>query len=353
MADWVEGLTLLGLRAGGAAFVLVSGYVLWGIMTGRMAGGEAVSPADRARIVENVILAGRILSISGLVLIFSAATRYYWEEVTGYLFLIGGGALYWGVPMLIGSSLQLVGTDYARVLVFVVGQFKLVGIMAMVFSVPFILADFWLKMRGVRRAIPRSAVSVSKEPEAPKSRLYIFCWQLPYCREYLRKFCNAYEQRKSCWRVKSGCYCDEDMILRVMKRSSTSRLPGFDQRYSEVAGGKKSLTSAQKRERCRQCFLYAEHQKQKYRMLSPLVFPATMLLMWIYLDPVRKALKFALDKTDTLAQNLQYGPAIANQWTNAQATSETVMWLFLMCIGLVVITYLLRGLEFMIFELQM
>lgn len=350
--DAVDRLTALGLEVGGGAFALVSIYLLWGLASGSLA-----RVADHERVVQNVWFACKILTTGGIVLILSAALRYYLDEITGYVLLIGGALLHWGIPMAVGSSVQGVSLQAASLPAYVASQFSFVGIIALVVAVPFIVADFWLKLRGVRRGVPRGAVVVSKGQEPPRSRFYFFCWQMPYCREYLRGFCKAYENRKSCWRLKSGCYCDEDMILRVMKRSATSKVAGFDQRYSSVAGPKsKDLTGAQKRQRCRQCFIYVEHQKLKYRILSPLAFPAAVTIIWMYFKPVKTLLHEALKLTEQFAGQISFKPGtaevIGNQWANTPATSNTIEWLFLICLGLVLVTYLLRGLEYFIFDLQ-
>ena len=357
--DLVDILTKFGLQAGAVVFILVSVYLLWGVMSGSLARISSLPQADQARIWENLRLAWKALTISGLALIFSVAIRHHADESAGYALLIGGASFYWGMPMLVGSSAQVsrVAAAASPPLGYTVSQFQLVGTVALVVAAPLILSDFWYKLRGVRRPAARGAVTIPKEGDLPRSRVYLFCWQMPYCRDYLRRFCKAYEQRKSCWRIKSGCYCDEDMILRVMKRSSTSKVAGFDQRYSEVFGGtSKNLAVAQKRQRCRQCFLYSEHQKQKYRILSPLVFPGAIAVMWMYLKPVKAVLQFALDKADFLVRSLSLhqtaGHAVANPWANAPATSETVQWIFLACLLLILITYMLRGLEFCIFDLQ-
>ena len=354
--DVVDRLTVLGLQVGGGAFVLVSVYLLWGIISGTLTNLSSLAAEDLQRVLKNVQFACKVLTASGVVLVFSGAIRYYLDEITGYLLLISGAVLHWGIPMAVGSSLQQVSFEAASLPAYVTAQYSLVGVVALVAAVPFIIADFWFKLRGVQRRTARGAIIVSKEEELPRSRFHIFCWQMPYCRDYLRKFCRAYEQRKSCWRIKSGCYCDEDMILRVMKRSSTSKVPGFDQRYTEVAGKTKDLTPAQKRQRCRQCFLYQEHQKQKYRMLSPLAFPAGVAIMWVYLKPVKLLLHEALEFTDRFAGQISFGTgaqqAVTSQWANAPATSNTIEWLFLVCIGLILVTYLLRALEYFVFDLQ-
>lgn len=360
--DAVEGVTGVGMWYGGGAFIIISGYVLYGILSGSMAKYASLQQADQLRILNNVLLSCKVLTITGVVAILGAAIRHYADEITGYMLLISGAVLHWGAPMLIGSSVQnqTLSTIAAQLPFHIASTYKMVGILSLGIAAPFILVDFWLKMRGERRDIStrpaRKATVVAKDEKqvVPKNHFYICCWHMPYCREYLRSFCKAYEQRKSCWRVKSGCYCDEDMILRVMKNAKTAKVAGFDQRFSGVAGTGKSLGGSEKRDRCRQCFLYQEHQKQKYRLLSPLAFPATVILMWMYLQPVKAVLGKALSFTDKFAGSVTYGhgQAVGNQWANAPVTSETVLWMFLICTGLIIVTYVLRGIEYAIFDMQ-
>lgn len=353
--DTLDRLTTLGLQVGGGAFALVSIYLLWGLITGSLANAATLPQADRFRVLQNIQLACKILSISGIVGVASAAIRYYLDEITGYALLIGGAVFHWGIPMLVGTSLQGVSLQAAQLPAYVVSQYSQVGMVSLMLAGPLIAMDFWYKMRGVHRKASRGAAVVVPDSEIPKARLYFFCWQMPYCRDYLRKFCTAYEKKKSCWRLKSGCYCDEEMILRVMKRSATSKLDGFDQRYS-LPDTKKKLTATQKRRRCRECFIYTEHQKLKYRIMSPLVFPAAIVIIWMYFKPVKALLHGALELTDKFAGRISFGsgpvPEMGVKIGTTAAASNTVEWLFLICLGMILVTYLLRGLEYFIFDLQ-
>lgn len=357
--DLLDSLSRLGLQIGGLIFAGSCIYLLWGVFSGSLTHVSALGQQDQARIWENVEIFCEALTISGLVLLVSAMIRFYSEEITGYVFLITGAAFYWGFPMLVGSALQarpIVGAGGSPVF-HIVSQFQLIGVVALVLAVPLIMADFLFKLRGVQRPTKKGAVTVSKETEQPRSRLYLFCWQMPYCRDYLRKYCKAYEQRKSCWRLKSGCYCDEDLILRVMKKDG-AKATGFDQRFSAptIGARSKQLTAAQKRQRCRECFLYTEHQRQKYRLLSPLVFPAVIGIIWMYFKPVKVWLETGLTWIDEKMAFLSMHPSASqtpnSQWVNVHATSDVVIWLFIICVGMVLITYLLRGLEYAIFDLQ-
>ena len=357
--DLLDSLSRVGLQIGGLIFGGTCAYLLWGVFSGSWVQTGAFSQQDQGRVWGDIGIFCKAFVISGFALLISAAYRFYAEEVTGYLFLIGGAALYWGIPILVGSTVQSVlpFNTSASPTLHVVNQFRLVGIVALVLAAPLVLIDFYFKLRRAQSSTQKSAVSASQKLEVPRARLYLFCWQTPYCRDFVRKYCKAYEQRKSCWRIKSGCYCDEGLILLAMRREG-AKAAGFDQQFSATATPQKSkrLTEAEKRQRCRECFLYIEHQKQKYRLLSPLVFPAVIGLLWAYFKPIKAWLEASLvwiDKRVTAISVLpssEYSPA--NQWVNGQAMSDVVVWLFIICVGVILITYLLRALEYAIFELQ-
>ena len=361
--DTADKLTVLGLQIGGAAFAVVSVYLLWGIFTGSMSRAGALGGEDLRRILENIQIACNILVFSGVAMVVCGSVRFYLDEETGYVLMCAGTTLRWGMPVLVGSTIQTLTIQTASLPAYVAAQYTFVGTVSLIAAAPFLILDFWRKARGAKRRAKRGALLVTKaddEEQLPKSRLCVFCWQMPYCRDYLRKFCQAYERRKSCWRIKSGCYCDEDMILRVMKRSTTSKVEGFDQRYAWLEGGGKGkqIGAAQKRQRCRECFIFTEHQKIKYRVMSPLTFPLTAALMWIYFRPLKSLLHNALQLTDKFAGRLSYLPKthelnpLTAGWSDSATASNTVEWLFLCCLALVLVTYLLRGLEYFIFDLN-
>lgn len=357
MPEVVYGLIERMFVWGAVTFAIGIVYVAWGVFTGRMEDAMNLSQAERFQIAKNVIFACKLIEFGGIACLIGASARFFYEETLGYILLIIGAALYWGVAVMFGPTVQGMSLRAGDLAVFAVRQVQTVGTAALVLAGPFILVDFWAKLRGVKRSEKGDAARAAQKDEIPKSRLYLFCWQMPYCRDYLRKVCTAYEVRKPCWRIKSGCYCDENMILKVLQRSKTSKIPGFDQRYSEAAVGlSKNLTPAQKRARCRQCFLYTEHQKQKYRMLSPLAFPAVIALIWIYLRPVKTLLAKALTFTDQFAGTVSFGPSpeevASKPWLNPSSVSNAVEWLFIVCIGLILVSYVLRAIEYAVFDLQ-
>lgn len=361
--DSVDRLTILGLQVGGIAFGLVSAYLLWGIIAGSLSKAGFLSGQDLQRVLQNIQIACKILTISGVVIVISGCIRFYLDDVMGYILLLVGAGLRWGMPVLVGSSLNDVAIAATTLPAYVAAQYSFVGTVALVTAAPFLLIDFYRKLSEAKRRAARGPIvftpGQTEEEDVPKGKMCVFCWQMPYCRNYLRMYCQAYERRRSCWRIKSGCYCDEQMILRMMKRSNTSHVAGSDQRYAWIAGDEKGkqLTGAQKRQRCRECAIYLDHQRQKYQVLGPLAFPASLLIMYMYLKPAKAVMHQALQLTDKFAARLSYNSVPqgmqANQWASSPVASNTVEWLFLMCLGLVLVTYIIRGIEYFIFDLQM
>jgi hypothetical protein len=361
LIDFIGGVSSWGFWVGGLAFIATTGYLLWAILSQSMV--RAMSQVETVGLAtSNLTYASQILYYSGLVAVISAAVRYYDDEASGYLLLLFGAALRWGVPTLVAQSFPSDVGDAAAWTVYLLKQFAFIGAVALIAAVPPLLYDFYFKITATGAPKKsRGALTIAKPEDAPPptSRFQIHCWNMPYCRDYLRKFCKPTEQGKSCWRIKSGCYCDEEMILRVMEKSSTSSKGwgGFDQRFSEAAGGKtKEMTPAQKRERCRKCFIYAEHQKMKYRVLSPLSFVAALALLYMYNKPLMMAMDKGLSLTDQVASHITFKTSIpgtaGTEWSNNPAFNGMAEWLLLICIGLTLVGYILRALEYMIFDLQ-
>lgn len=349
-------LLALCVKVGGLAFICISAYLLWGILSYKLANAMALPKADQQRIFESTILACKILRACGIVFIISTAVAFYAEEVAGYLMLLGGSLLFWGLPMLTSSTIVNMDQRVVGLAIYILAQFKAVGIVGLAASVPLIMFDFWIRLSGRKRRLLRRATTVSDEDQSAKSRLYINCWQMPYCRDYLRRFCKAYQSRKTCWRIRSGCYCDENMILRAMKSGGTGTPGGFDQRFTQLAGKSKQLTAAQKRARCRQCFLYARHQEQKFRIVSPFAFIFVLGVMWVYSGVIKGWLREGLSWMDKSAAYFSFLPKaqeLAYQnWSGSTSANTVAEWLFLGCAYLILVTFALRLLEVFIFDLQ-
>jgi hypothetical protein len=135
-------------------------------------------------------------------------------------------------------------------------------------------ATFWIRQLPERMQA-RADVGVAQKAEPAQRRIaknataFSPCWQLPFCREVIRKQCPAYLARKTCWKFGRGCYCDEEMISRIIRGESINVIKA------------PTRMSRKGKPPCGRCYIYLEHQSHKFRMLSPLAVPATVIAVYL------------------------------------------------------------------------
>ncbi|MHB0999279.1 MAG: hypothetical protein ACYC27_08530 [Armatimonadota bacterium] len=353
---FLETLIDLGLKIGGVLFAVISAWLIWGMMRGALAGTELIPQADYIRIFTNIVKAGDLLTISGVTVIACAAAKYYHDEITGYVLIICGVALHWGMPMAVDDTPRQI----QPIIAYIMSQYGLVGTVALIVAIPFMLVGLWSlvkaeKMMAAKTAkCAKGATAKTSSEMAKESRIYFHCWQTPFCRDYMKDFCDAYKKKKSCWRLHSGCYCDENMIIRALRGKGDVKSPALDRELNMFKSTVKELSWLQKRARCEQCEMRVEHQKQKYQIASPLGFIMPIAAMWSYHDYTREMLKRFLmytDKfTDMVSLGVKSGQTDSTGIAQFLGTSSMVEIIFMVCVGLLMITFLLRVIEYLIFK---
>lgn len=353
----IDTISEIGFFAGGGLFVIATIYLLYGLFSGSMVGALSFAREHgNAGFAQNLQLLHTVIKISGLAFLFSIVIRYYQEEVTAYLLLVFGAVIYLGMPALIRSSIQNTSAEIAAPILGIDNIYGMIGIITLALSVPLIIMDIWKKATLNSARSKSSEELITSTKDGVSVPIYAHCWQMPYCREYLKKHCGAYKKRRDCWRSKSGCYCDEEMMLQAMKSS------GAERQSIPAAGNipyaaKKRATSEEKKERCRSCMLYILHQRQKFHLFTPLAFPVVILIMVLLFGPLMKVLGKIVEFTDRLALALSIAPGNADaalqKYTVVMRTSNTIEWVLFICIALVLVSLLLKVIEYLIFDLQM
>jgi len=205
---------------------------------------------------------------------------------------------------------------------------------------------------SVRRVLERRWGDEDERKKHVKPKFYGSCWDMIFCRDFVRRVCPAYAARKPCRRIKIGCYCDEKTILRAMTSAGADNehAQGIINSLGLNRHSTTRLSNKLKRERCRRCGIYAEHQRQKYRLLSPMVFPAIGVLLYVFYEQISMWVGIALQKTDRFMSFLTYGSQASRYALSDQGqllTTLAIVWL-----TIIVISYALRALEYLVFELQ-
>jgi hypothetical protein len=127
--------------------------------------------------------------------------------------------------------------------------------------------------------------------DATKRSFIPLCWQMSRCRPAVRLTCPNYIDRMTCWKRRSGCFCDRELANYLMANvdSGSDAQEVIDMEVDANKAGIKSEGSmryyvdkstrrpwkVQKR-LCYACPLFTEHQEYKYKNLHWISLPITV-----------------------------------------------------------------------------
>lgn len=332
-------------------------------------------------IAKLLMWAGLIASLLSLtfliyyVVLFSGSTtadkvaaqgfiELFRKVLTGGLlaFYIGGAYLFWGEGWMeivqILSALAcytapiyfpmiLPGASTGVALVATIGM-QHAGLGAGIVAAGVLVMDVILKVQSrLRQGIKADQLKYGKGIKEETDRKNVFmgkCWQLPYCRKFVRERCPIYHARRTCWREKVGCMCEEEVIKGAMENRAIPKDIVAAARYIPQNN---KITLLQKMERCRQCVIYNEHQKHKYRLALPLVLVGFFGLIGILWYPLNALMH-------GVVAGIQAGIEKATM-SGGATTVQVPDWaqqVMLVCICLILLAYALKLLEFFIFKLK-
>jgi len=332
------------------AMVLATGYLLYGIFSGQL------SPDTPPRIVANLQLVGQVLAVSAglstVCLVLITFAEIAWAVLAG---IIGLGYLL-GIPFLIAGharsatspaaqSLMTWGTLTGTIIVAVVGLRILYEVYHQV-------------VRGglrLKEAQPQ-AEGKAKPGEGGKLKTiwpWTPCWQLPFCHQVIREMCPAFKAHKSCWRFGRGCNCDPGLVEQLIRTGGVGASADSSQRRRQQEYMRADLqadTSVQ-RERtisCAQCAIYLEHQRAKFRFVNPILAIATILAFFVFYQPLLKLYDLTIRGMASLASQFTYGSQVDPQHWFDQLNTPTVQVFFLIILGLLVLSWVLKFTEWLI-----
>jgi len=284
----------------------------------------------------------------------------------------------------------------------ILGQFRVAGLMLAVPGGVLLIRDIFLRIvDGNRRK--RDEFSAMEYGGAVKEQaavrpamigMFAKCWQLAYCRDAIRVRCPIFHHRTKCWRERVGCMCEENVIRHALDALINKEIISFEKPKVEksedeedelIAGipgiheGQEptqeimpavipkhvdskhvriphnpNLSAWTKRERCRNCVIYNEHQRLKYQFISPIVVLAVPGLAYWQLDNIGKYLNKLLATLDKMMQSVSLDPNATNKGiaTSITHTSVIAEYMVLGCLAVIVTTMALRVVEWAIFKLK-
>jgi hypothetical protein len=387
--DWVRKAMQLSV----VATVALGAYVLYGFMFGEVGNWSSLTPDNRARLLNNITGAIFWFNISFSVMMLTICILYYDEETLGYVLIAAGVFCYYGVPFMF--SMMSLGTleewNRTRNLP-ALAAYNEIMMLGLILAIPggiLTIRDIILRLAdGSRRKREEFTAlqyggSVKEEKEVSPALIGVFakCWQMSYCREAIRKRCPIFHARTRCWKQRVGCMCEENVIRKAMdslinkedmdlikkEEPVNASVGGLPPQKTEEMPRREivrdiapkdvkiphnpNLTSAQKKERCRNCVIYNEHQRLKYQFLSPLVIIIIPLVCFIYFEQIQTGLNSLLSGADRIMANLSLGANPASL-SLTSSVSSAAQYIILACLMVIALTWTLRFLEYVVFKLK-
>lgn len=351
MLRWITTFTQWMISVGAILFLLGFAYLMYAVFLAGLDQSQSFSAADQARIQGNLSLAGRIMLLGAGLVVIGVAWNYLEEAVVGVILLLLAVLFYWGLPFLMGQlgALPVPGSLRA----FALEQLRL--LMWVLFPPGLVLTVFVGIAQGIRRLkygasldqTLRLGSNVGRQ-EVPQKFLGK-CWQLPYCRDYVRQRCPIYHARRTCWREGVGCMCEEKNIAMALQNVRISDNPEANTRYIPH---NTTLTKWELRQRCAECVIYNEHQRQKYQLFAPLTVGLVLGIAYFFREPLRGQVFELLGLLDRLLAQFTLMPSEAREGVlkAAAQANETAAWVLYISLTIVVLSYSLRLVETIIFK---
>lgn len=314
---------------------------------------EGLSAADRSRITNNLSMAGRMTILGFAAMILGMCWIYITEVWLGYLLILLAGAFYWALPYL---AIQVKGAEPSEgsLAQHALLQFRYLAWVLMPPGV--LLAVYSAITQGFNRLRYGSSLDQTLQFGATTTkqgtnmqRFLGKCWQLPYCRDYIRQRCPIYHARRTCWRERIGCMCEEKTIMLAMQNVTPSPNPENNVRLIPY---NRELSPYELKDRCYHCVIYNEHQRQKYQLIAPITVGSVVLIAYFFQTTFRGWMFSLLGWLDKTMSQFSFTPAQAGERV-AEATfkaNETAALVLYIALIIITLSYLLRLVETALFK---
>ncbi len=320
---------------------------------------SAVGSADPAALVQaksNIATFGMVALLGVLAISLGIAWLMNGEETVGPILLIGGAALYFAqtyLPMMLGDSGKAEGVQALQAISTAGIPAAAIGLVVILIEV---IARVKLRSSEGSKSDQLKFGKGIKEERDIRNVFMGKCWQLPYCRKFVRERCPIYHARRSCWKERVGCMCEESVIRNAMEGTV---IPSDIIAAAKYIPRNNKLTPEQKAARCHQCVIYNEHQKHKYKLAIPAASLGVAGLYIVFREPMGDAIKSGLLNTDKFVKKatLQTAPGQSQNPPEAQPTSiegGVIPYheIILVVCCFVVLAYAIKTIEYLLFKLK-
>ncbi len=352
---------VLGLSA--TVFALLLLYALGGLWTGAWS-HEAMGqmPAARRQVtLDNVALVFHALDIAGFVAVASLLVCCARAEGLGYWLLGVAAFFYVGVPFVTTQAYLLKHWTQG-----VPGMAASAGFQSLAW-LPAVPGALWTLVdlgRRLGEAAERAAIGrvnakygagTAVQKSTTQRQVFLGrCWEGPFCKDHIRVHCPIYLKKQGpCWWYKEGCMCEERIVLQSMISPDWKDQMTRADQAMKMGKTKQQLSPEAKRQRCRNCVIYNEHQRQKYKALTTtalIAFPALVLFNIPWLQGLVHQVLFGLDAA---TKRFAFGSTPAGLTVLHTGEYGFIAWIFLFALGVVLLSQVLKAIEYYCFTLKL
>lgn len=333
-------------------FIVLSGYLAAPIVR-----GTALDTVTR-----NVTLAKNAFLWCLWIGVIAAMIRHYRAESTGWIALLIGVACWTILPLVVRSKteattaqeLMELGQSLISAFQTSGGMLAVVGLLRLGIGRIVILAS---PARMAARLGTQSAetMAIAAERAAERPSLMRRCWELHFCRTSLRSNCPRFIEGTSCWKRRSGCYCDQGLATRLLTGvGADSRAKVAEE--LEVAQ-RRARTQARRRPKqkapCGECPVYLEHQKYKYRVVSWCAYPAAAAIIGGTVGFILQGYRWVEVELGSVLSQFQVLPHVLDERPLDQVAWLSAENAAVLLIGVLLVGLLLQLTELAIFRLKL
>ncbi|MBI3911838.1 MAG: hypothetical protein HY320_13025, partial [Armatimonadetes bacterium] len=279
----------------------------------------------------------------------------------GIALAILGAGLFFGAPNLFQSSSAAIPEQVRnRALALILYHTHILSVAILAAAGLHLLVHAVLVFRDARQRRPLRRTDIAPGAFAgrpaleKRDRFFGPCWNLPFCRDTVKRRCPILHSRQPCWRKGRGCYCDNEIVITLSgERLAGSRPTAAGFIKPQEIQPRKVLDARTKRQQCLGCPIYLYHQDHKYRVLAPLVVLGVIAFVAYNkarLDALYPEVVRGLGRA---LSGLSYSPANRTgvpAWAEDLAQTTGVEWLLLVVGTVLLIAYLVHAVEWILYK---
>jgi hypothetical protein len=326
---------------GGAGLLVLSMIATIFLMTvGAGDVNKAAQVANSVQIFQKGMLIGVVGTVAGSAWLFWEEEMMVGINLVSALILFFSSAII-PMAMAVPEVGKNAGVDAGY------DALGLAGKIYLGFALTILVIDIALRVKTrSEQGAKKDSLKYGKGVTEESDRKNVFmgkCWQLPYCRKFVREKCPIYHAQRTCWRELVGCMCEESVIRVAMEGKPVSK----ESLLSGAAIPRNTkLTDSAKRERCKTCVIYNEHQKHKYKLAMPLVVIGYVLIYILFKGPLSDGINAFLNRGNKIITEVSVG-AVKDVHTGDFFTQFLVGALVV-----VMLAYTIKVVEYAIFKLK-